>query len=281
MRLPIITIPESRVTRLPDRISSGHLVLVGVGWLVFFFLLPVLVLLWQSLQLSGEVFEYYQAATAPLYLQAMLRTFMFAAVVTVVCITTGFIFSYYLVFRAERHLLFISLVALPLWIAIIIRYFGIALIFLPTGPVPQVFGTDFGVLFSSSGVIIGLVSVMLPFAILPIYSSLVSIDDEIISASRALGASRYRTIYEIVIPMSLSGIVAAAIFVFILSAGSFLAPAILGGPGDFMMANIIVQSFNYNVELASALSVIFTSVLLVIIVLFTNYVNLSQAMGEL
>jgi ABC-type spermidine/putrescine transport system permease subunit I len=152
---------------------------------------------------------------------------------------------------------------------------------LPTGPVVEIFGTDFGIMFDTPGVIIALVTVLLPFAILPIYNALDSMDEDMISASHVLGASRLRTFYEVTLPQSLSGIVAATIFIFILSSGSFLAPAILGGPGNFMMANVIASSYAFNIELAAAMSVVFTLALLVIIIAFNSYISIGKVLGEL
>lgn len=279
-----IRIPEERVpSAIRDRITSRHLVGVGIAWLVFLFVIPVVVLLFESLNFGGGggVFENYRSALSGVWLVTLARTFYYALLTTVACLVLGYIFSYYVAFKTERRIIFLALVALPLWVAIIIRYFGVALFFLPTGPVPMVFGTDFGVLFNTPGVIIGLVSALLPFAILPMYNSLQSIDDEMIHASRVLGASQFRTTYEVIFPLSLSGVVAATLFVYILAAGSFLAPAILGGSGNFMMANVIEQTFQYNIELGSALAVVFTVSLLILIIAFNKWVNISEVLGNL
>lgn len=277
-----IRLPFSLPSFVRDRFSPVYLVIFGGLWLFFFFVAPWLLLVSESLQLfTDPTLKHYETATAGVYLDTMIRTFYYALISTVVNLVLGYIVAYYAAFKAKRPVLILALIAIPLWIAIVIRYFGTALLFLPTGPVVEIFGTDFGIMFDTPGVIIALVTVLLPFAILPIYNALDSMDEDMISASHVLGASRLRTFYEVTLPQSLSGIVAATIFIFILSSGSFLAPAILGGPGNFMMANVIASSYAFNIELAAAMSVVFTLALLVIIIAFNSYISIGKVLGEL
>lgn len=277
IRVPV-DIPES----VRERLSPTHLIVFGSLWLLLFFVMPVLLLVWESLNLGGTpTLEHYERAVSGVYRDTIVRTLYYALLSTVSCLVLGYVVAYYAAFKTKRPIAVLSLVLLPLWVAIVIRYFGIALFFMPTGPVVEVFGTDFGIMFDRPAVILGLVSVLLPFAILPIFNALQSIDEDMIAASHTLGASRIRTFYHVTLPMSLSGVVAATVFVYILSAGSFLAPAMLGGPGDFMMANVIADAYVYNIELAAAMSVVFTLVLIVIVVAFNAYVNIGEVLGEL
>ena len=123
----------------------------------------------------------------------------------------------------------------------------------------------------------------MPFAILPIYNSLNSINEQYIEASYMLGAGRIRTLRSVIIPLSLSGIVAAGIIVFILATGSFLGPAILGGPRDTMVANLISETFRsaFNLPLAAAIAVIYTTILIVVLVLFNSVVNIGEVLSDL
>ncbi|WP_226482702.1 ABC transporter permease [Natrinema amylolyticum] len=265
-----------------DRSTGKILMAIGLGWLTIFFIIPVFVLLFESLNFgSGSLFENYSTALSSTYTRTLGRTLAYALVTTIVCLTLGYWISYYIAFKAKRQMLMLGFILLPLWIAIIIRYFGVSLFFLPTGPVQQLFGTDFGVLFSTTGVIVGLTAALLPFAILPIFNSLQSIDEELINSSKVLGATPLHTLRTVVFPLSLSGVIASALFVYILAAGSFLAPALLGGPGDFMMANVIEQSFSYSIPLAAALSVVFTGALLILIGIFNHYANISEVLSDL
>jgi ABC-type spermidine/putrescine transport system permease subunit I len=269
---------------LTDRVSMRHLAFVGIGWLGLFFVVPVLLLLIRSLNFgSGPLLGNYADALSGIYLWTILRSFYYGILTTAISVTLGFGLSYYIAFKSRMKLLLLGLVILPFWVAYIIRYLGIQLFFSPTGPFVGVFGTDFGILFSTVGVIVGLTSALMPFAILPIYNSLNSIDEHYIEASYMLGAGRVRTLRSVIIPLSLSGIVAAGIIVFILATGSFLGPAILGGPQDTMVANLISETFRsaFNLPLAAAIAVIYTTVLIVLLVLFNSVVNIGEVLSDL
>lgn len=269
---------------LSDRITNRHLVAIGVGWVTFFFVFPVLFLVVESINFGdGHPLQAYQRAMGGVYLAAFVRSFLYGIVTTLVTLALAYALAYYLVFSSKRVRLLLTLVVVPLWIAYIIRYFGVLLFFSPTGPLAQSFGIETDLLFTTTAVIIGLANAYLPFAVLPIYNSLNAIHHETINASRTLGAGQFRTIYSVVLPLSMPGVVAAGVIVFILSAGSFLGPDILGGPGQSMIANEIARAFleAFNIQLASALAVIYTILLIGFIAVFNAVFDLQEALGNL
>ena len=269
---------------LSDRVTNRHLVAIGIGWVTFFFVFPVLFLVVESINFGeGHPLEAYQRAMGGVYLAAFARSFIYGIVTTLVTLVMAYVLAYYLVFSSKRVRLLMTLVIVPLWIAYIIRYFGVLLFFSPTGPLSQSLGIETGLLFTSTAVIIGLANAYLPFAVLPIYNSLNAIHHETVHASRTLGASQLRTIYSVVLPLSMPGVVAAGVIVFILSAGSFLGPDILGGTGQSMIANEIARTFleAFNIQLASALAVIYTILLVAFIAVFNAVFNLQEALGNL
>lgn len=267
-----------------NRVRPVHLLTFGIIWLVFFFVFPLLMLFWESLGLgSGDPLSAYRNAFSELYLRAIARSILYSIAVTTVTLIVAYVFSYYAVFRSQRTSLLLVIVLLPLWIAYIIRYLGVQLFLSPTGPLVSLTGTDFGILFSTPGVLLGLIVAFLPFAILPVYNSMNSIDQSYIHASKTLGAGRLYTMYSVITPLTVPGIVAGGLIVFILSAGSFLAPAMLGDSDNFMIANMIERSYTdlYNIELAAALSVIYTILLLILIGLFNIYVNFAEVFEKI
>lgn len=278
VKLSGLTIPGG----IRDRITPRTLVALGFLWLGVFFVAPVAYLLVQSLNFGdGHVLAHYDRVFSRVYLEALGRTYWYALITTILTLFLGYLTAYYIAFKSTRPILLLTLVLLPLWVAIIIRFFGVRLFFLGSGPVQLLFGTDFGILNSRNGVIVGLISALLPFAVLPIYNSLRSIDEEIIHASKTLGAGPFQTLRSVIFPLSLSGVVAATLFVFILAAGSFLAPAIMGGPGNFMMANVIEDAQGYSRAFAAALAVVFTVTLLVVIGIFNHVANVGEVLGDL
>ena len=261
------------------------LVSVGLLWLTLCFILPVVYLLVESLNFGdGAMFEHYARVFStenPIYLIILGRTLWYALLVTVITLTLGYVMAYVIAFRAKRPIMWLAFVLLPLWVAIIIRFYGVQLFFVPTGPVQQVFDTDFNLYRSQYGVFLGLVSALLPFAVLPIYNSLRSIDEEVIDAASILGATPFQRLRTVVFPLSLSGVIAATLFVYILAAGSYLAPSMLGGPANTMMALQIVEVRSNSLPMAAALSVVFTVVLMVLIGLFNYFTNISEVLGEI
>lgn len=271
-------------TWLTERVRNRHLVAIGLGWVAVLLLVPIGLLVVESLNFGdGHLLEAYSRSLRGVYVGAFLRSFVYGAVTTVLTIGLAYVLAFYLVFSTQRVRLMLTLVIVPLWVAYIIRYFGILLFFSPTGLLAQGTGIETDILFTSTAVVVGLTNVYLPFAVLPIYNSLNAIHHELIDASRVLGAGKLTTIYSVILPMSIPGIVAASLIVFILAAGSFLGPAVLGGPQQTMIANEIARSFldAYNIQLASALSVIYTVLLVACLAAFNSVFNLQEALGNL
>lgn len=265
--------------RLQGRITNRHLVGVGLGFVGFFFILPVLYLIPESINLNSSTpFESYRRATRGIYVEVYARSFIYGILTTALTLLLAYAISYYLVFSSKRVQIAMTLIVVPLWIAYIIRYFGILLFLSPSGPVGTITGIDIDILFSTPAVIIGLTNVYLPFAVLPIYNSLNAINREKIDASRVLGAGKWQTIRKVILPLSLPGLVAAGLIVFILATGSFLGPAVLGGPGQTMIANSIAQAFleNFNIQFASALAIIYTVLLVGTLVIFNAVFDLQE-----
>ena len=269
--------------RLEGRITTRHLAYFSIGFVTLFFVLPILFLIPESLNLgSATPFESYHRAADTIYVNSFIRSFLYGIVTTAVTLALAYLLSYYLAFASERVRLGMTLVIVPLWIAYIVRYFGILLFFSPAGPLASLIGIDPGLLFTMPAVIIGLANVYLPFAVLPIYNSLNAINEELVNASRVLGATKLQTIAKVVLPLSLPGLIAAGIIVFILAAGSFLGPAVLGGPKQTMIANVIAQAFldNYNIQFASALAVIYSLFLLALLLVFSSVFDLQEVLGN-
>lgn len=267
--------------RLQGRVSNRHLAYLGVGFVGVFFVLPIFLLIPESLNLgSSTPFESYRRAMDGIYVDAFVRSFVFGLVTTAVTLALAYLLAYYLAFATERVRIAMTLIIVPLWIAYIVRYFGILLFLSPAGPFANVTGIDPDLLFTTPAVIIGLANVYLPFAVLPLYNSLNAIDEALIDASRVLGANKWWTIAKVIFPLSLPGLVAAGLIVFILAAGSFLGPAVLGGPRQAMIANVIAQAFleNFNIQFASALAIIYTVLLVGFLVAFNTVFDLQEVL---
>lgn len=273
--------PES----VSQRLSHKPFALLGLAWVGLFFIGPLILLAITSLNLSGNgsVFESYIRALGDPYRGSFIRSVVYAGETTLVALILSYTIAYYLVYVTKRPRIMVGLVLMPLWVAYVVRYFGILTFFAPVGPLSLITDSPPRILYSTTGVVLGLANVFIPFAVLPMYNSMNAIDEEYINASRMLGAGYLRTIVKVIIPLSLPGIIAAALIMFILSAGSYLAPALLGGPKQTMIANMIAnaQLGTGNSQLAAALSTMYTVLLFIGLLLFNSVMDLQEVFEKI
>lgn len=186
----------------------------------------------------------FQRAFDSLYLNIFLGSAKIAAIVTVLAILIGYPAAYAINrVRRERQTALLFLVMLPFWSNYLIRTYAWIVLLNSQGFINQalisahIIETPLQLLYSESAVIIGLLYNYLPFVVLTIYSSLNKLNPEVIEASNDLGASAWRTFVRIILPLTLPGVAAGAVFVFVLSIGNFITPDLLGG-GHVQMSTL-------------------------------------------
>jgi len=175
-------------------------------------------------------------------------------------------------------------VLLPLWISVLVRTFSWMLLLERNGPINKALAfvglTDhpLPLLFNDTGVLIGMVHVMVPYAVIPLYAAITRIDRRLLLASDGLGASPLFTFRKVYLPLSMPGIVAAAVFVFLLSLGFFVTPALLGG-SNAMTAPMLIAGFisdRLAWSLAAAASLILLASVLALLWFVSRLVALPQ-----
>jgi putative spermidine/putrescine transport system permease protein len=238
--------------------------------LLLLFVLPLARLF--ALSFEGGNLEWYEKAlTGGLYTTILLRTFEIAAIVTLCCLVIGYPVAFLLATTtpAWRAIGF-AFVMLPLWTSVLVRTYAWMVLLGRNGLINRLL-IDSGLLEqplpmlnSKMAVILGMVHVMLPFMILPIYSALTRIDPDLPKAARGLGASTPRIVTTIYLPLTLRGIVAGVTLVFVVSLGFYITPALLGGGKVLMFAMVIEQQVREFLawNFAGALSVILLAVTL-------------------
>jgi putative spermidine/putrescine transport system permease protein len=187
----------------------------------------------------------------------------------------GYPVSYWLVRTDSRYrMLYRALVFFPLITSAIVRTFGWIILLSNNGFVNNVLGL-LGLegrqfLYQSSGIIVGLTHVMLPFMVLTLMSALANIDPALEQASRSLGASPWRSFRRVVVPMSIPGITAGSLLVFALSASAFVTPALLGGVQAPVMATLIYRQavVVYDLPSAAATSILLLGLTMVLVILY-------------
>ena len=258
------------------------LVAVPAAVLLVFFVLPNALLLSASFlkteaqQLTNEpTFDNYRfLLTRPLYLQVFLRTFIVGLSVGLLDVILGFPLAYFLVRTRSRWKgVLIALSLAPLLASVVVRTYGWYIILNRFG-----FANDallaLGLLDeriafmpSTGAIVIGLAHALLPYTVLTIMSSLHGVNPNLESAAMSLGATRTRTFFEVVLPLSLHGIAGGFILVFSIAISAYATPAILGGPATQVAAtaiyNFIIQLLDWSLGAALAVILIVSSLALI------------------
>ncbi len=187
----------------------------------------------------------------PLYGLVMLRSLVIAGLVTLATVVTAYPVAWYLAFHAGRHRsLILFLVTLPFWTSYLLRVFAWRIILAYNGVLNSAL-TGLGIvdqpltLFinSPAAVVITLAHAYAPFAILPIYVALEAIPGSLKEAAADLGAKPFATFRRVILPLSMPGVMAGAVVVFVPTVGDYVTPALVGGPASTMVGSLVQSSF--------------------------------------
>jgi putative spermidine/putrescine transport system permease protein len=281
--------PPPAVARRRTSASAWGLVLPLMAALLLLYLLPLANILWISVTDPAPGLGNYQRLADSDAMQRVLwTTFRVAAWTTLCAVVLGYLVAYVMLHASPRHRVWITaFVLVPFWVSVLVRAFAwltllrseglvngaLAGLGLITEPLPLV-RNEFGVL-------VGMVHYMVPYAVLPLYAGMKGIDPALGAASRSLGAGPLRTFARVFLPLSLPGIFAASLLVFVLSLGFLVSPAILGGGKVVMIAEYvrlqIFQTVRWGVGTMMA-SVLLLSVL-ALIAMLSRVVDVRRLFG--
>ena len=265
-------------------------------WLGLFFLVPLLFILAYSFGTSGVYGGItlgfnpgnYLKVFDPLYLEIIVRTFIIALINTFLCLVLGYPLAYFIALKGGswKNAL-ILLVMIPFWTSLLLRAYAWVIILSGNGianRVLQFLGiTDepITLIFTPQAVLMGMVYSYLPFMILPLYAALEKFDVRLKEAAQDLAASRWHTFWRVTFPLSMPGVIAGSILVFIPSAGEFVIPNLLGGSRTVMTGNLIQQQFLQARDWAfgSALSVMLAGLLVAAIIFYVRKVGAEKLEG--
>mgnify|MGYP001064259721 FL=1 len=211
------------------------------------FLLPLAQVIWGSFFTPEfSLAQYARIVETPVYLQVLARTARVAIVTTALCIVLGYPAALYLasVKPTTRQWLLLCVVV-PFFLSMLIRNFIWMALLQRAGLVNRAL-MDLGwiteplpLMYNEFGMLVTMTNMLLPYTIFPILSSLLAIPPELRNASASLGAGRLRTFLRITLPLSLPGVAAGGLLVFIVALGFFITPALVGGPKQMMISNLI------------------------------------------
>lgn len=262
----------------------------GVIWLVLFFLVPVLILARTSLSSSPSRFENpsfswdvsnYSSAFSE-YGDEFIRSFIYAGVATVGAILIGYPLAYWIATQGGRWKnLLIGLVVVPFFTSYLIRTIAWTSILRDDGAVMDVvrllpwIGDDGRLLATPWAVIGGLTYNFMSFMILPIYVSLEKIDFRLTEAAADLGSTAWGAFRKVVLPLSLPGVFAGSLLVFIPAAGDYLNNRYLGSAGTSMIGTVVQNQFLVQVDYpqAAALSIVLMIIITVMVLIYSKFLG--------
>jgi len=275
--------PVLRFFRRRPALRTASLLSGSLVWLVGFFLLPLAYLLAVSFARRSPYgtiewalgLSNYWRAFQPLYLGVYWRSFWMAVLTTVLCMLLGYPVAYALALKVSGRWksALLMLVVIPFWTSFLIRTYAWMVILRTEGVINtalmalHLVHEPLRLLYTPLAVFIGLVYGELPFMILPLYAVLQKLDPILLEAAQDLGADRWHTFLRVTLPISLPGLSAGGVLVFIASIGAFITPDLLGGARTIMVGNLIQNQFATvrDQPFGSAVAFLLTFVVLVLL----------------
>lgn len=233
------------------------LVLPAALWLLVFFVLPLVAMLGTSVLARGMyggvewrlTLEHFQRVVEPLYLAILGKTLAQSALCTLLCVVLGYPVAWLMANAGRWKNLLVFLVILPFWTSFLVRTFAMIFMLRDTGLVNSILlglglvEEPLSLLHTPFAIQLGLVYGLLPFMILPIYTSLEKLDPTLLEAAEVLGARPAARFTRVILPLSLPGVMAGTLLVFIPALGMYLVGDLLGGSKDMMIGNLIQNQF--------------------------------------
>ena len=263
----------------PGLLLVGVLIFIPIGWLF-------------SLSFIGDAgglsLEHYVRLLHPAYLKSFETTLKVSFLVTFICVALGYPFAYLMSQASERMTaVLLTCVLFPFWTSLLVRTYAWLVLLQRRGVINE-WLQDMGlieqplrIVHNFTGTTIGMVQIMLPFLVLPLYASMKAIDRQYMCAASNLGASPVKAFWQVFFPLSMPGLVAGVVLVFVLCLGFFVTPAILGGGRVLMWSMQIEKSVAMyaNWGAASALGVVLLVVTLALLWLASKVFRVDKVMG--
>lgn len=293
MTAPMDTVTEEVAAVTPElerdaaRADSRRglfIALPSLAYLVVFFAIPLGIVVVYSFAtrsstgltlLEGWNLDSYRRLFDPLVAEIAFRSLVMATATTVICLVLSYPLAYFMATRSTRtRNILLVLVMIPFWSNFLVRTYAWRVLLGSDGPLSELSqalgGEPIRILFTNYAVLIGLVYGFLPFMVLPLYASLERMDWSLVEAARDLYASGWRSFSKVTFPLSMPGVIAGSILVFIPTLGAYVTPAILGGARTTLLGDYIVSQFlaARNQPFGSALSVAVMVVMLIATIIY-------------
>ncbi|MFC0058763.1 spermidine/putrescine ABC transporter permease PotB [Vibrio inusitatus] len=225
-----------------------------VGWLTLFVLVPNVMIIGTSFLTRDEAnlidltftLDNYARLMDPLYAKVLWHSFYMAIIATVMCLIIGYPFAYIVAKMPPKWRPFmLFLVIVPFWTNSLIRTYGLKIVLGTQGILNKslmaidIIDKPMRIMYTETAVMIGLVYILLPFMILPLYSAIEKLDDTYIEAAKDLGANKLQTFTRVVLPLTMPGIIGGCLLVLLPALGMFYVSDLLGGAKNLLIGNVI------------------------------------------
>jgi len=254
-------------------------------WSILIILVPLILIVLYSFTEGGNelvnikfTLENFKKIGEPIYLDVLKKSFVLGLISVLICLVIGYMLAYAITrFKDQVQDLLILLVTIPMWINTLLRTYAWISLLSDNGLINSflgLFGLDaVSFMYTDFAVVMGLISDILPFMVIPIHTSIRKIDPSLIEASYDLGANRFQTFTQVILKMSIPGVINGVMMTFLLSISTFVIPKLLGGGQYMLIGNLIENQFisvgNWN--FGSALSIILTVIILIGLTLMKKF----------
>ena len=281
---------QARLTAANGRQNGLLLALPAILWLLFFFILPLAIVLVVSFMTRGTggsavlplTLDHYERVFT-VFDGVFVRSVRIAFITMVICLLAGYPLAFFIRTRRSAWVrnMALFLVILPFWTNFLVRTYAWRILLGREGTINEmlisvgVIQQPLQLLNTEFAVLVGLTYGFLPFMVLPIYASVERFDFRFVEAARDLGANDWHTFWRVVLPMTMPGVIAGCILVFIPAIGAFVTPDLLGGTRGLMIGNLIQGQFRGtgNMPLGAALSVVMMSVVMLSLIFYIRLSN--------
>ena len=266
-----------------ERVLAGLYLAAPLVFLGLFFAWPTLRLILLSISAPDlSVAHYQKIFTTPVYLKVLTGTVRISLWVSLVSLLLSYPLAFIMVRADRRRLQYIlALLLLPWWTSILVRSFAWVVILGQKGLInsslmPLGFISEpLSLIYNELGVVIGLTHVLLPFAVIPIYSVMRGFDWTLVRAAQSLGASTWAIFRYVFFPLTVPGVLAGGLLVFVQALGFYITPALLGGGRSVMISMLIEAQVNefLNWGFAAALAIVLLGVAVIILVVYQRLID--------
>lgn len=279
---------KSFVEKLKEKIGMIATIAPVAIWMLAFFVVPIILIFvvsFASRGESGEIIYHFSLSNYArifnkLYLDIFFKSIVIALATTIICLVFGYPFAFIIARAGKKYKpLFLLLIMLPFWTNSLVRTYAMIILLRTEGIINSILlnigliDKPVQLMYTNLAVLIGMVYMMLPFMLLPLYSSIEKLDMSLLEAAEDLGANPVEKFINITLPLTKGGIFSGSILVFVPTLGLFFITDLMGGSKVMLMSNLIKNQFltARDWPFGSALSVILMLVMMILIFYYTKF----------